>query len=211
MNTNHKEHTHDHISEWEFFTYSCTTITYSHIQSSYGIIIVKDAPKQTNMLQVNMWQLKSKAQGKMTASTGNAPDDPALAERVECLHQQIPFCGWNILKDVFWQLVEQWLASPSSVGSRHASARPLNSNARTREMAKEKSKSRIPNFPGLVLFCIDTSHRESSRIIQHFSKSTRLLLFFTWKDSPQNLISSSEKKPSNKRWICNISDCLEQS
>ena len=41
-------------------------------------------------------------------------------------------------------------------------------------MAKEISKSRIPNFPGLVLFCIDTSDSESRRIFQHFSRSTRL-------------------------------------
>ena len=35
---------------------------------------------------------------------------------------------------------------------------PVNSNARTREKAKEISKSRIPNFPnflGLVLGCIE--------------------------------------------------------
>ena len=55
---------------------------------------------------------------------------------------------------------------------------PVNSNARTREKAKETSKSRIPNFPvnlsGLVLFCIDTSDSESRRIFQHFSRSTRL-------------------------------------
>ena len=50
----------------------------------------------------------------------------------------------------------------------------VNSNARTREKAKEISKSRIPNFPGLVLFCIDTSDSESRRIFQHFSRSTRL-------------------------------------
>ena len=45
-------------------------------------------------------------------------------------------------------------------------------------MAKEISKSRIPNFPvnlsGLVLFCIDTSDSECRRIFQHFSRSTRL-------------------------------------
>ena len=45
-------------------------------------------------------------------------------------------------------------------------------------MAKEISKSRIPNSPvnlsGLVLFCIDTSDSESRRIFQHFSRSTRL-------------------------------------
>ena len=52
---------------------------------------------------------------------------------------------------------------------------PQNSNSRTREKAKEISKSRIPNFPGLVLFCIDTSDSESRRIFQHFSRSTRLL------------------------------------
>ena len=53
---------------------------------------------------------------------------------------------------------------------------PVNSNARTREKAKEISKSRIPNFPvnlsGLVLFCIDTSDSESRRILQHFSRRT---------------------------------------
>ena len=42
-------------------------------------------------------------------------------------------------------------------------------------MAKEISKSRIPNFPGLVLFCIDTSDSESRRNFQHFTRSTRLL------------------------------------
>ena len=59
-----------------------------------------------------------------------------------------------------------------------SSAWPANSNARTWEMAKEISKSRIPNSPvnlsGLVLFCIDTSDSESRRIFQHFSRSTRL-------------------------------------
>jgi len=37
---------------------------------------------------------------------------------------------------------------------------PANSNARTREKAKEISKSRIPNFPnflGLVLGCIEAN------------------------------------------------------
>ena len=50
---------------------------------------------------------------------------------------------------------------------------PVNSNARTREKEIEISKSQIPNFPGLVLFCIDTSDSESRRIFQHFSRSTR--------------------------------------
>ncbi len=52
---------------------------------------------------------------------------------------------------------------------------PAISNARNWTLAKEISKSRFPNFPGLVLFCIDTSDSESRRIFQHFSRSTRLL------------------------------------
>ena len=35
-------------------------------------------------------------------------------------------------------------------------------------MAREISKAGIPHFPGLVLFCIDTSDSESRRIFQHF-------------------------------------------
>ena len=61
---------------------------------------------------------------------------------------------------------------------RRTASRAANSIARTWEMAKEISKSRIPNSPvnlsGLVLFCIDTSDSESRRIFQHFSRSTRL-------------------------------------
>ena len=59
--------------------------------------------------------------------------------------------------------------------SRNAVCWPAISNARNWTLAKEISKSRFPNFPGLVLFCIDTSDSESRRIFQHFSRSTRLL------------------------------------
>ena len=45
---------------------------------------------------------------------------------------------------------------------------PQNSNSRTREKAKDISKSRIPNFPGLVPFCIDTSDSERRRIFSAF-------------------------------------------
>ena len=51
----------------------------------------------------------------------------------------------------------------------------VNSNAGTGE--KEISKSQIPNFPGLVLFCIDISDSESRRIFQHFHQSTRSAFF----------------------------------
>ena len=53
---------------------------------------------------------------------------------------------------------------------------PVNSNARTREKAKEISKSRIPNFPnflGLVLGCIEAKFCKQVLVGKLSSRSTQ--------------------------------------